>query len=548
MPHKLTKRCVLIAYINEIAMQTPVTTLAADVFKGEVSPCSTVDVSRSASVRSLTSLVSEGLSLMPAEVHMTELDQYVDRFFSNELLERYPYLRDQTAEAQAKRIDLVRNKIIVFVCTGNYDDKKQFYVHLLQNYGIRSVIIEAADNGLVRWLLDNQVVEGYLEVDMTPRPTIAAECISAVAQWCKRTSNKISGVCTLWDDAVGLASRVATAFGVDNLTTMAVDIAHDKSGTRRFLEASGLPCPRNFTIRSKADLPAAAARVGFPAVLKPAIGNASVGVMKVMSADELDGKFDELQEILDITYQDGDFMGFTFEDAEADVSKHSAELRNVLLETFMDGPEVDVDFVMSEGRIAYCNIVDDWEYEEPYYIELGNNCPTRLGQEQEQQLKDAASEIVEALGCFSGVLHVEMKLTTNGPRLIEVNPRLGGGAIHYFHREIYGVDLLLEQCLVAVGIPCNPPQKYSGKIGVSVHFFAPETGTIVKADHVEYDNPAVGFCFLGVKPGDKVTAWKDGFPPHVGRVDLCAASFDEALRLCREVENRLVFDIVPEAS
>ncbi|KAH0476048.1 MAG: hypothetical protein KVP17_002954 [Porospora cf. gigantea B] len=498
--------------------------------KGLSSPASTMAPSESCA----------SLDMLPEQARVRALDRYVDA--PVDLLRRFPFLRDPTEAAQAKRVDLIRGRVIVFVCAGNYDDKKHLYVHMLREYGVRSVIVEASDNSLVKWLLGNKYIEGYVEVDMTPRASITRECIEGIVGWCQNTGWRISGVCTLWDDAVGLAARVANAFGVDHLSTLAVDIAHDKSRTRSFLESNGLPCPRNYTITTADELTKAAEVVGLPAILKPAVGNASVGVTKVISSEDLQVKYEELMRILDVTYLDGDFMGFTFEDVE---DFHSCDLRNVLLESIMDGPEVDVDFVMSEGRVAYCNIVDDWPYEEPYYIELGNNCPTNLSEEDAARLKMAATDIVTTMGCYSGILHVEMKLTSAGPMLIEVNPRLGGGAIPYFHRNIYGVDLLLEQCLAAAGIPCNPPVSYSGRVGVSVHFFAPESGVVEVADATlaAESNANIGFCSLGVRAGDRVTCWNDGFPPHVGRVDLIADSFEDAVAQCRDVERLLVWQI-----
>ena len=54
------------------------------------------------------------------------------------------------------------------------------------------------------------------------------------------------------------------------------------------MQAAGLPTPRNMTVATPADLQEAARRVGFPAVLKPTSGAASLGVVKVESLDDLD--------------------------------------------------------------------------------------------------------------------------------------------------------------------------------------------------------------------------------------------------------------------
>ena len=54
------------------------------------------------------------------------------------------------------------------------------------------------------------------------------------------------------------------------------------------MREAGLPTPRNLAVTSLSDLPAAAQVVGFPAVLKPTSGAASLGVIKVNSLKDLE--------------------------------------------------------------------------------------------------------------------------------------------------------------------------------------------------------------------------------------------------------------------
>jgi hypothetical protein len=56
-----------------------------------------------------------------------------------------------------------------------------------------------------------------------------------------------------------------------------------------------------------------------------------------------------------------------------------------------------------------------------------------------------------------GVFHVELKYTTRGPRLIEVNCRMGGGPVRLTNLLVWGVDLVEEHLLTTAGIPSRPP-------------------------------------------------------------------------------------------
>ena len=43
----------------------------------------------------------------------------------------------------------------------------------------------------------------------------------------------------------------------------------------------------------------------------------------------------------------------------------------LMLEEYLDGPEVDVDLVLSEGEPVYGAITDNWPTVEPYFNETG---------------------------------------------------------------------------------------------------------------------------------------------------------------------------------
>ena len=55
------------------------------------------------------------------------------------------------------------------------------------------------------------------------------------------------------------------------------------------------------------------------------------------------------------------------------------------------------------------------------------------------------------------MLHAEAKDTSRGPRLLEMNARLGGGVIEDIHQpRDRRVDLVEQQLLLAVGLPAAP--------------------------------------------------------------------------------------------
>ena len=111
-------------------------------------------------------------------------------------------------------------------------------------------------------------------------------------------------------------------------------------------------------------------------------------------------------------------------------------------------------------------------------METGSNTPSTLPDSQQAELVTMAERCLTAMGLTHGVQHVELKYTSRGPRLIEVNPRMGGGCVRDENLMVTGVDLVEEQLIACIGLPNNPP------VGAPLHHVAeysvnaPKTGVI----------------------------------------------------------------------
>merc|ERR1719335_117250 len=151
----------------------------------------------------------------------------------------------------------------------------------------------------------------------------------------------------------------------------------------------------------------------------------------------------------------------------------------VLLEQYLDGPEFDIDIVMSEGDWRYAAVADNGPTLEPYFNETWAVSPSLVAKDQQKAVRELAIDSVKAMGFTSGVFHVECKYTSTGPQLIEVNARMGGGQIYETNRICWGVDLVEETLFAALGIPARPVVSKSPKQGVAYCYInAKRSGTL----------------------------------------------------------------------
>ncbi|WP_432972599.1 ATP-grasp domain-containing protein [Dactylosporangium sp. CA-233914] len=235
-----------------------------------------------------------------------------------------------------------------------------------------------------------------------------------------------------WDEAFVLpVARLAEALGLPGPGSAAVAACRDKHLTRTALAAAGVPQPESVLVASVEQALAAAARIGYPVVLKPRALAASLGVVRA--------------------------------DAPADVAAHFAFARDttvpgapayevsVLVESYADGPEISVDAVVHGGRVTPMVLARKRLGYPPFFEELGH-----LVDAADPLLRDEAVLTVlrrthDALRYRDGVTHTELRLTAAGPVVIEVNARLGGDLIPYIGGRATGVAPGLAAAAVACG-------------------------------------------------------------------------------------------------
>ncbi len=71
-------------------------------------------------------------------------------------------------------------------------------------------------------------------------------------------------------------------------------------------------------------------------------------------------------------------------------------------------------------------------------------------------LTAAAEAAISAVGLDHGVVHTELRMTSAGPRIIEINPRPAGNQITELIRLVTGVDLPRVAVELALGFAPAP--------------------------------------------------------------------------------------------
>jgi carnosine synthase len=418
-------------------------------------------------------------------------------------------LRDPGPAGEAARGALLSEARVAVIEPG-YITKRYLYERC-HGLGVKLVLV-GDDQGWARTLVHGGVAERFLPADTSGRPDDGARAILAALD---DEVGRLDGVFTLWEDAVPATARVAEALGLPGMPPSAADAARSKFRTLEVSRDAGLPTPRFTLLRDASSLPAAAAQIGFPAVIKPVFGAEALGCLRVDDLPALEEGYARVAEVV-----------------TPETNAIFEQGRDLMLEEYLDGREFDVDMVLSEGECVFSAVSENWPTEEPYFVETGMHSPSSYPADRQAAMTDLCIRTAFALGFRDGVLHAEVKDTSSGPRLLEMNARIAGGIIEEIHRLVTGVSLVEQQLLLGLGLPAVPAPHAAPAMGatlISVH--AQRSGRLAHThflDHLAGD-PAVIQHDPMVDAGDPVTAASDGFPTVIAELAVSGRTADDAI-------------------
>ncbi|KAL4430749.1 hypothetical protein ABPG75_006005 [Micractinium tetrahymenae] len=446
-------------------------------------------------------------------------------------------VNSRTLEGARLRRHVLRGAVVVFITAGY--SSKRFIFERAKELGVRSVVIDGPDSWS-KHLLEEGIIEKFVGLDMSDADTVFDRCLD-VCHKIKKEMGDLDGVTCFCELAVPLASRLCERLGLATNSPQSVDAARDKHATRAIMEEAGLPTPKNMLITAGSQLPKAADHVGFPAVIKPIHGAASLGVLRVDSRESLAAAYEKVcNELAATIIENGVVRQATPEELAKAKSKGLSA--SCLMEEYLDGPEVDVDLVFSQGEPVYGAVTDNWPTIEPYFNETGSNSPSILPSHQQRELLELAVKSCKALGLQIGVFHVEGKYTSRGPRLIEVNCRMGGGPVRTMNLLTWGVDLVEEQLLASAGIPSRPnvaPRPLRNIAEYSVN--ALRTGRLRDLDFLNpyQGRPDVLYANPLVEAGERVVCVRDGLPTWICEFMVSRGNIHEAIEYVKQIEQEV---------
>ena len=285
-----------------------------------------------------------------------------------------------------------------------------------------------------------------------------------------------------------------------------------KSHMRDRLKECNVPIPQFYAVNNEKEFAQAVTEIKGDMIVKPADNAGSRGVV-LLKKDSVTGKTQPEDSISVYEY-----------------SKENSRNGIVMVEEFMEGEEVSVEAMTVNGETTIITITDKLTTPPPYFVELGHAEPSRHPVELQEKIKEITKQAVAAIRLQNGPSHTEVKLTKDGPKIVELAARLGGDFITSKLVPLStGVDMVGNSVILATGGTVDLTKKWDK--GAAIRFIPGETGTITSIDISEdvYQQPGIEEIVLYKKAGDGVNGTRSS-NDRVGHVITIGDNAEEAIK------------------
>lgn len=245
------------------------------------------------------------------------------------------------------------------------------------------------------------------------------------------------------------AAFIQERFGINGLSKFATYVTRDKLRMRQLL--AGTDFSVQFQLCScLSDFKEFFLRVGHGVILKPNKGSGSLGISLALKESDLKSAW------------------------EHSVSANPS--LPLIAEEYLEGPEYSVESISYDGKHEIVAITEKLTTGAPRFIEIGHQLPARLDSKNQTRVVDFISQFLNCIQVTTGPVHSEIRITKQGPKLVEANTRPGGGFIWEMVEHAMGIDLVKETVEYLVNKKkLNRPK---GIGAAAMRFFAFENKTV----------------------------------------------------------------------
>ena len=279
------------------------------------------------------------------------------------------------------------------------------------------------------------------------------------------------------------ALRIASELNIPvNYNAKTIEIVDSKIRFKEFLIQRGVDQSVCSRIQNERDLYEFGVKSGYPFVLKPIDGFASMGVTLVKNQNDI---------------------------AESLIwGKNTGRQVELMAEKYFVGKEYSIE-CFSENGTHYPLCVTEKFKEPVHFVGLGHRIPALLPDTDRETILSKVKTMLTEVGLNNGPSHTEIILSEGKVRFVETHARIPGANITKLIEKLYGfkmIDAWIDQTMGKVQEPILKKLGSAEKFAVAWFLHPAESGSLAHVEIPDPDRLVFGDVEVGVlkKQGEYV--------------------------------------------
>ncbi|MBI2789833.1 MAG: hypothetical protein HYX59_14250 [Elusimicrobia bacterium] len=226
-------------------------------------------------------------------------------------------------------------------------------------------------------------------------------------------------------------------------------------------------------------------------------------------------------------------------------STHPGLMMERMLEKNPGTEETSVEVVMQDGKAAFAIVSDTKGLGQKGELAGGILVfPGQTAVADHAELIAASERALKALGLRDGNARLDLFSTPDGPRVIEINPFMGGVAIWQAVKSLTGMSLVEQGFRATLGLPVDPGHAPDGVIHYTF-LASSRNGTLEAIEGLEAARkvPGVELARVFVEQGDRIVAAKGNAYEEWAEVIGKGKTWRDAIRSALIASRRMVLRI-----
>ncbi|WHX48538.1 ATP-grasp domain-containing protein [Paenibacillus woosongensis] len=348
------------------------------------------------------------------------------------------------------------------------------------------------------------------------------DCVDTAVRWNEEI--RFDAVIPGREYSVIAVNEIAKRLGLRRLGDVAADSLTNKYKLRTVASKLGILQPRFAKIEQFEDL------VQFyqskPLMLKPVNRQASTGVIKIESKDDL-----ALAWVETTNATEGNL-----------VVTQRPLIWEYMSEDYVEGFEISVESFVKDGQVLFHNITKKLTTVGKYSVEIGHIIPGDIHEEIREEVIDAKQKLIQGLAVQNGLLHSEWIINEQGSFLIECAGRAPGGLIPELFELAYDLNLFKAYINVLLGLEVQFPSQFC-HVAAAIYFTPPSGKLIsVKGFDVLGNIPSIKRIESGFELGQLIEPLTSNWA-RKGYVVLQSTNYEQLEKTITEINETVKFEV-----